>query len=223
MPSPMLPSNPAFGRDVSDDFREGRPETLHRLLGPRTAYLVGSMNDDGTYHLCAASNVTNVGNTTQLVALALWPEWTTTSNIVEHGEFTLNMMAVDQIEALWIVGYRYTKVTIPPGVGKFTAAGLTPRDSRIVAPAGVSEALAILECRVQRVLDDIGDHILFIAEVVGGLARGSCFDSDDVLDTARAHPAMQNSGRRFAQAVVAPTPDTEWCSKLVERRVRPLV
>lgn len=203
---------------VTDDFRDGRPETLHRLLGPRTAYLVGSVNADGSDHLCAASNVTNVGNTTQLVAVALWPEWTTTANIKRSGEFTLSLMSSEHIEALWIVGYRYTKVTIPPRMGKFAAAGLAPRRSRLVAPAGAEEALAILECRVDRILDDVGDHVLFIAEVLRGEARGSCFSANDVLDAARAHPAMQNSGNQFAEATVAPSPDTNWCSRLVQRR-----
>ena len=202
-----------------ETFREGAPQTLHRLLGPRTAYLIGSRNDDGSDHLCAASNVTNVGNATQLVALALWPKWTSTRNIQGRGEFTINLMDAADIESIWIVGYRYTKVAIPAGTSKFTAAGLGKQESVAVQPAGVREALAILECKVVRVLDDVGDHVVFIGEMLRGVARGGYFDSSDVLDTAKGHPAMQNSGRQFAQAVVAATPDTEWCSKLVESHV----
>lgn len=195
-------------------FRNAAPETLHRLLGPRTAYLVGSLNQDGSGHLCAASNVTNVGNSPQLVALALWPAWTTTGNIQHQGDFTLNLMDARYINSLWIAGHRYSKVYLPKGSDKFVAAGLHPSPSEGVGAYGVEEALAILECRVMRVIDDFSDHVIFLARVVAGHCCGDYFDSTDVIDTTLAHAAMQNSGNRFAQTWAAATPDTGWCSEI---------
>jgi flavin reductase (DIM6/NTAB) family NADH-FMN oxidoreductase RutF len=63
----------------------------------------------------------------------------------------------------------------------------------------VREALAVLECVVRRALDDVGGHIVFLAEVVRARCQGKCFDEQPVIDVLRAHPVMHLTGPKFSQ------------------------
>jgi flavin reductase (DIM6/NTAB) family NADH-FMN oxidoreductase RutF len=207
---------------VSEDlFRPAKYLNFHRLLGPRTAFLVGTVNSDGSDHLCTASNVTNVGNTRQLILLALWPEWTTTANILRTGQFTLNLMNETHMPQAWIVGHRYSGVRIPEGIGKFEAANLTRRGSSTIAAAGVEEALSILQCTVEVALSHLSDHVLFISAIVSAECRSTAFDGNDILDAGIFHPLMQNSGARFASARFYAAADTDECNAIVSSRTTP--
>lgn len=196
-------------------------QKIHLGLGPRTAYLIGSEREDGSSHLCAASNVTNVGIDPQLVVAGLWPIWETTANIRRTGEFTINLMDVAYIDDIWIVGSKYSKVELLPDDDKFVVGGFSQLPSHEIRPSGVKEALAVLECRVTKIIDDLSDHVIFLAYVVYAQCQRQFFDSDFVIDVHRAHPVMQIAWRYFSQCDPCPLPDTEWCSEVAaDRRSR---
>ncbi len=206
---------------MQDGFQPIPPEHIHLGLGPRTAFLIGSERQDGTPHLCAASNVTNLGLDPQLVGVGLWPAWETTANIRRTGEFTVSLLDVAYLDDIWIVGAKYSKVALEPTDDKFTVGGFNKRESETIRPAGVSEALAILECHVVRTIDDLSDHVIFLAEVSHAVCQRQYFDDGFIVDVHRVHPVMQISSRYFAQCAPSPVPDTEWCSMVAaDRRSR---
>jgi flavin reductase (DIM6/NTAB) family NADH-FMN oxidoreductase RutF len=203
---------------MNQAFQSIPKEKIHHALGPRTAFLVGSERSDGSSHLCAASNVTNVGIDPQLVAVGLWPTWETTANIIRTGELTLNLMDVAYVDDIWIVGSKYSKVRLEPDDNKFTVGGFSELGSIGIRPSGVAEAIAVLECRVVRTIDDVSDHVIFLANVEFAQCQRRFFDDDFIVDVHRVHPVMQISSRYFAQCDPCPVPDTDWCSSLAADR-----
>ncbi len=182
----------------------------HRLLGPRVVYLIGSANA-GRHRICAATNVTCIGTDPCLLAIALMPEWESTRNILRSGELTVNLLDYKYKDAAWVAGSRYSGVAVNVDEDKYMLAGLDRMDSLCVAPAGVAQALAILECRVRHVFREFGNHIVFVADVLGGRC-GSSFDDGGVLDLARAQPLLQVAGNVLGRAAPAPPADTARCN-----------
>jgi flavin reductase (DIM6/NTAB) family NADH-FMN oxidoreductase RutF len=201
-----------------DSFEEVPENKIHHLLGPRTAFLIGSTRESGASHLCAASNVTNLGIAPQLVAVGLWPTWESTANILRTGEMTISLLDDRFLDDIWIVGSKYSKVALTPDDDKFIVGGFTRLPSKEVAPDGVAEALGILECKVARVIDDLSDHVIFLATAVSARCRREYFDSDYIVDVHRVHPVMQISSRYFARGTACAVPDTDWCTQKAAAR-----
>jgi flavin reductase (DIM6/NTAB) family NADH-FMN oxidoreductase RutF len=159
-----------------------------------------------------------VGLNPQLVAVGLWPAWETTANIRRTGELTINLLDVAYLDDIWIVGSKYSRVALEPSDDKFTVGGFTEYPSTTVRPSGVAEAIATLECRVVRTIDDLSDHVIFLAEVPHAVCQRQFFDDGFIVDVHRVHPVMQISSRYFAQCAPCPVPDTEWCTMLAAHR-----
>jgi len=190
----------------------------HRLLGPRTAFLIGTIDECQGLRLCAASNVTSAGTDPEMVVLALTHDSTTATNILRHSEFTINLMAGRWLDAIWIAGYRYSGVERPPDANVFALTGLTAAPSRLLSAPGVEEAMASLECRVVEALTNHGNHAIFLAEIIGAKRNPDSFDERGVLALERGGPAMQISGAHFATPVPHPSPSTARCNALVASR-----
>lgn len=86
----------------------------------------------------------------------------------ETGEFVANLVSRDLVEKM-----NASSIDAPRGVSEFGYAGLTPAQSRLVAPPRVGEAYAALECKVTEIhrpkaLDGRqGDRFMVLGEVVG--------------------------------------------------------
>ena len=74
-------------------------------------------------------------------------------------EFTVNFLPFDKLEAVHFCG-----TTSGRRHDKFKETKLTPRPSASIAPPGIEEAYAILECKL---VDEVkvGDHAWFVGEV----------------------------------------------------------
>src|SRR5881409_1996864 len=98
---------------------------MRRLLGPRQAFLIGSRRPSGDEHVCAASYVSTLGDEPPALAVALKPEWISSSNIRREMELTVNLMSTDFLDAILIAGSKGSGVTLEQDVNKFRACGLT--------------------------------------------------------------------------------------------------
>lgn len=67
----------------------------------------------------------------------------TASNVMETGEFVVNLVSESTVEAMNI-----TATELPPQVDEFHLAGLTPLPSQLVKPPRVGESLVNLECKM---------------------------------------------------------------------------
>lgn len=85
--------------------------------------------------------------------------------IRKSGVFVVNFMSKDFEKEIVYCGYHTGK-----DKDKFKAAGLEKEESEKIDCPRLKAALALLECKVIKELD-VGDHMLFIAEVVNAVFR----------------------------------------------------
>jgi flavin reductase (DIM6/NTAB) family NADH-FMN oxidoreductase RutF len=99
-----------------------------------------------------------------LIAISISPTRYTHQLIQETGEFVINIPTIDIIDAVFFCG-------AVSGIkcDKFKETGLTPLQARKVKLPIIKECIAHLECKLKNQLT-IGDHTVFIAEVVEAYA-----------------------------------------------------
>jgi flavin reductase (DIM6/NTAB) family NADH-FMN oxidoreductase RutF len=81
-------------------------------------------------------------------------------------------------------------------VNKFDATGLTPKPAKHVRPPIIAECLAHLECRVVQDIE-VGDHHLFIGEVLAAYARAGVLGENGQYDLARIRQLLHVGGNVF--------------------------
>lgn len=132
----------------------------YRVLHPRPVYLVVSRDKDNVLNVMSASWVTPVCDEPFLIALSLWRESKTYSNVLETREFTVNIVDDKFIDKTWIAGTRTGRE-----IDKWSLLGLKPVESKKIKTPGIDGSLGFLECvlRNEVVLNDTS---LLIASVV---------------------------------------------------------
>ena len=198
------------------------PENLfHRLLAPRVPFLVSSEHE-GHRNLAPISNVTSIATEPERVCVAIAHGWTTGRFIELTGEFVLNLLPAELLESLWICGSGYSKISIPSGLSKAEAAGLTLIPSLKVTPQTVAEAVGSIECKVFS-KHDVGDHLLFLADIVAAKARSDGWDAKSgAVDLKRITIAMQNASNQFVETGRSRIPNTARAQRTVLKRARNL-
>ncbi len=114
----------------------------------------------------------------------------TLDNVREVGEFTINVVSVEVVEAM-----NASSASFEPGVDEFAACGLTAVPSRSVRPPVVGECKANIECVVTRIVD-IGH-----AEHGNGLVIGEAVEfhvAEHLLDGTRVDQAELRAIGRHA-------------------------
>lgn len=177
--------------DLADMAATDRYKLLTGLIIPRPIGWVGTVDDKGTYNLAPYSYFNAVAATPPTVIFSSGrPQGEpkdSLANVMATGEFTLNIVDEDLVEAMHQTAERY-----PPDVSEFDEVGLTPIPGEVVNAPLVAEAKAALECRVIRIVD-LGDPAT--ASVVFGDVL-LIHVSGDVLDGTRIdHPRLRAVGR----------------------------
>lgn len=125
-----------------------------------------------------------------LVGVSIAPSRYTHEVVKSSGEFTLNVMDRRYVRQVHFIG-----TVSGRGRDKLSEAGLTLMDSRRVRSPHADEAMAVLECVVEREVP-AGDHTLFIARIVDAYARRGVFD--EVYRPDRAKILMHLGGSEYA-------------------------
>lgn len=114
--------------------------------------------------------LTPVSHTPPLLAISVGRERYSCGLIDEIGEFVINIPSAELLENVWICGTRSGRDT-----NKFEDTGLTPIASENVSPPLIAECMAWLECGVRKRIA-LGDHILFVGEILSASVRADAFD-----------------------------------------------
>ncbi len=181
---------------------------------PRAIAWASTLSADGVANIAPFSFFTVASANPPTLCLAIAPSHRegvpvkdTLANVRASGELVVNIARTDLLEQLNV-----TASTLPPDVSEFDAAGLTPEPATLVAPPRIAEAPIAMECRLDRVVDDIGDYALVIARVLlwrfeDGLRDGT------YVDMQRLRPLGRLAGPRFATNLdvveLAPPPPDE--------------
>lgn len=169
----------------------------HRLMAPRLAMLIGSRAPEGEPDLMPATNVTSISNEPEQVAIAIYKEWTTYENLMAADGFTISIPTLDQIDAVWRLGARYSGFKVSSNAEKLEKCGINISDD--FSPYGpVGEgSYGWLEARIVAKETFGGDHGVFIGEV-SKAARNPELVAEDGKPTKGLSAVFQVAGNLLA-------------------------
>jgi len=167
---------------MSGEFEHVRLSEAYRLLHPKIANLLISINRAGAVNGMIAAWVTPLSRNPPLVGASIAPSRYTYGFLKDSGEFTLNVMSRDHLSEVHFLG-----TVSGRDREKLRECGLTLRESRRVRAPHVLEALAVLECTVYKEVE-AGDHVFFMGRVVDAYVKPGLFD--EVYNTRRAKMLM---------------------------------
>ena len=167
----------------------------HRLLNPGPTALI-TASAKGRFNVAPAAWITPLSSRPPLVGVCLWPGTFTHEIISRSGEFVLNVPSIDLVKPVNYCG----SVSGHDVEDKFSAAGLTLAEAKTVGAPLIAECIGHLECGLINAYD-IGDHTLFVGEVLVAWADSEAFD-DEVwrLETPETRP-LHHLGGRFYGAI----------------------
>lgn len=151
-------------------------------LIPRAIAWVSSVSADGVDNLAPHSFTTVAGIEPPTVCFVSVGHKDTLANVRATGEFVLNIGTEHLLHAM-----NDSATDFPGTVSEFDAAGLQREPSRTVAPARVSEAPVVFECRVSGE-HEIGECVMVFGEVLHLAARSDVLAEDGLPSAERVAP-----------------------------------
>ena len=130
-----------------------RSRLITRLVAPRPIAFVSTLSATGTGNLAPFSYFTGGGSNPPSLAFCCVNDRHgapkhTLRNIAERGEFVVSVVSYAMADRMNVTSFDY-----PYGVDEFEQSGFTRRPSVRVAPPGVAEAPARLECRLHQIVE----------------------------------------------------------------------
>ena len=191
------------------DFETLPPRERYKLLTatvlPRPIALVSTLNEDGGVNAAPFSFFNVFSEEPALVVLGLEGAKDsegalngrykhTTENIFRTGEFTVNLVDEDIVEAMVKCA-----ANAPAGISELPFAGLTASAPVKIGTPSISEAPVSLECRSYDMLKVSDTRVLALGEVLALKARDGLIDPvTGYLDWDQYHPV----GRLYANGYV---------------------
>jgi len=161
-----------------------------RLINPGPVVLV-TAKYKGTVNVMTAAWTTPISGDPPLVGVA-----------INHGSFTHDLIAKSEQFALNVPGRGLAEKVKLCGtlsgrdVNKFEEASLMPLTAREVEAPLVEECLGHLECAVVEA-HSLGDHTLFVGQVVAAWAEEGAFEETWLLEDEEARPLHHLGGTYY--------------------------
>ncbi len=149
--------------------RTVKPSQTARLLNHGPTVLVSSRHRERD-NLITLAWTTPVSIDPPMVAIAIAPGRYSHELIARSRAYVINVPASGLLSAVWYCGTRSGR-----NGDKFQGARLTRSASAIVDAPRVAECFAHIECRVVKA-PSVGDHTLFVGEVVSAAVEREAFD-----------------------------------------------
>lgn len=158
-----------------------RVALVNSLSGFKSANLVGTAGADGQTNLAIVSSVFHLGADPALMGFISRPpsvDRHTLENIEALGEYTLNHVHADIVEAAHQTSARY-----PREQSEFDAVGLTPMPAQTLAAPYVAESrvrLGMRLCEMKPV--EVNNTVMVIGEIVEIHVPDSAVGDDGFID-----------------------------------------
>jgi len=143
--------------------------TFYRLLHPKVATLIVSIDRDGKANIMAAAWTTPLSIKPALVGVAISPKRYTHSLIQESKEFTVNIPSKNLVEKVHLCGTRSGR-----DADKIAIAKLNLKPAKHIKTPIVDECIGNIECKLWGIMPT-GDHTLFIGEVLAAYVDEKLF------------------------------------------------
>ncbi|WP_396612735.1 flavin reductase family protein [Haloferax sp. S1W] len=115
----------------------------------------------------------------------------TPRNAIEHGEFVINIVTGDLVEAM-----NQTAATVDSGVDEFEHAGIEKAESTVVDAPRVADAHVAFECTLHDTIE-MGSSTLVFGEVVHVHVADNVL-TDGKLDTTKLDAVGRLAGSQYA-------------------------
>ncbi len=162
----------------------------YKVLAPRPVVLISTVNLKGVSNAAPFSFVMPTSCDPPLIAFASSPDHHTVKNILETGDFVVNIPSYEILKELWICAKDFSA-----GVSEIKKANLTEEKSTKVKSPGIKECFAHFECKLfKKYL--AGDHLLIVGKILQAYVRNEYFSGGKYLIT-RANPLMHIEGNEF--------------------------
>ena len=179
-----------------------RPEDGHGLkhnpfnsiIAPRPIGWVSTTNAMGQANLAPYSFFNAFNYRPPIIGFSSIGFKDSVRNVQQSGEFCWNLVSRSQVEAM-----NETSATVSSDTDEFELAGLSKRESTIVAAPHVADCPVVMECKTTQVVQlqsARGEKVetwLVLGEVVGVHIMENLI-KDGVYQTTRAEPVMRGGG-----------------------------
>jgi len=188
---------------------------VHTVIEPQTlyvgtpAFLIATVDESGAANLAAASSYWALG---RMLVLGIETDGQTSANLHAQGELTVSFPSAQ----LWRSLVRLSTLTgrnpVPAHKAKryrhesdkFSAAGLTPQPSELVAPPRVAECALQFEAAVRRLTPGLdGSYDMVEAEVLRVHADESIVHPTGQIDPQAWHPLVYSFRHFFDRGAEA--------------------
>lgn len=150
----------------------------HRIIGPRVVFALGTFSSQNVPNCIPITNITSVSTEPQIIAVAVYREWQTARNLLSANGFVISLPSETSLQLLWKLGGKYSGYESVSTVPK--ASEFYEELSYEFSPHGpvLAKAAAWIECDVERIVRDAGDHILVLGCICHVAVSGKCFSPD---------------------------------------------
>ncbi len=155
-----------------------RYKLMSAAIVPRPIAWVSTLSVDGVGNLAPYSFFNMMGASPPLLVLGTMRQddgrlKDTAQNILDTGEFVVNLVGEAQVEAMNI-----TCTNAPPDVDEAELAQVATTASKTIAPPRIAEAPVAFECRLTQQIDAAPSTVILIGEVVALYADDRYSDAD---------------------------------------------
>jgi flavin reductase (DIM6/NTAB) family NADH-FMN oxidoreductase RutF len=158
--------------------------TMVGAVIPRPIAWVSSLSSDGQRNLAPFSffNVATITPPVLSVSVTRYDEQKpdrfkdTLANVRETGEFVINVVGRDQLEAM-----NQSSARLTHGESEWEAAGVEPAGSSVVEPARVADSPVAFECRLHDTVP-VGKSTLVLGDVIQAHVSDDVLTDEDKLD-----------------------------------------
>ncbi|MBV9840038.1 MAG: flavin reductase family protein [Sphingomonadaceae bacterium] len=184
-----------------------RYKILVSAITPRPIAWVTTLGTNGVVNAAPYSFFNAMGDDPPLLVLGLLKDIKsggdkdTATNIVETGEFVVNMVSEDDAERM-----NLSCVDAPRNVSEIDYAGIATAPSHVVAPPLIASAPVSFECRKREIVEIGPRQLIAIGEVLVAHVRDEFVDDAERLYFNT--PAMRLIGRMYGPDVYIRNSDT---------------
>jgi len=164
-----------------------------RPIYPSPAALITSADEAGKPNVCTIGECFNISiRQPVIVGIAIAPPRYTNELIRRTKEFVVNLPTAKLVREVDLCGSCSGRTA-----DKFALTGLTPLPAVKVRPPLIAECPINVECRLLRV-ETMGDHDLFIGEVVAEHASDDALTPDGKIDVAKLDMLLYSNNQYWS-------------------------
>ncbi len=164
---------------MKNEKKEVPAGAIYRLMHPRLTILVTCADEKGKPNIITLAWSTPVSLAPPMVGISIAPGRYSHELIERSKEFVVNIPPIEIAKETLYCGRHSGRE-----VDKFEKTGLTSSPAKKVKSPIIKECIAHLECAVKEEIS-IGDHTLFVGEVLAAYASEGAFDKKYDIDNVR--------------------------------------